>query len=165
MTMRRKRKAAKAAREAIRLTLQTISEKHRRPVRKHTITHVKRINSMVPEQEDVVVTSTELQSSRLPIQASPKHPKQSDNNNEIGNSPSGLVDDPVYDQLKQLPDKLLVQLPCGVIRDAAERLKNVNYSALAGFIIFRTDLHPVTHLHITGGTFFGRKKKEEINLS
>ncbi|VDM94502.1 unnamed protein product, partial [Onchocerca ochengi] len=68
---------------------------------------------------------------------------QSANNDKNGNGSS--FDDLINDQLKQLPDKLPVLLPCGVVRDAAKRLKNVNCNALAGFIIFRTDLRPVIH--------------------
>ncbi|KAM3717599.1 DNA repair protein RecO [Dirofilaria immitis] len=144
MAMRRKRRAAEVAREAIRTTMQTIKKKHRKSIRKQPIVHIKKINSIVSQQDSVMVASSESQSNQLAIKAG-SNPSTSYEKN--GNSLSTQVDDPFYDQLKQLPDKLLVRLPCGVIRDAAEHLKNVNYSALAGFIIFRTDLHPFNQGH------------------
>ncbi|OZC08813.1 hypothetical protein X798_04138 [Onchocerca flexuosa] len=126
--------------------MQTNKKKSKKSVHKHSTVHVKRTDSMVPKQNDVMVTNSKPQSSYSTIQADAN---QSANYDKSGNSPSIQIDDHVYEQLKQLPEKLLVQLPCGVIRDAAEHLKNANDNALAGFIVFRTDLHPLT--------------KEEIN--
>ncbi|VDO43636.1 unnamed protein product, partial [Onchocerca flexuosa] len=100
---------------------------------------------MVPKQNDVMVTNSKPQSNHSTIEA---NVNQSANCGKSANSLSVQVDDPVYDQLKQLPDKLLIQLPCQVIRDAAERLKNVNSNALAGFVIFRTDLRPVIYYEL-----------------
>ncbi|CAG9532089.1 unnamed protein product [Cercopithifilaria johnstoni] len=150
MTKRSKRKAAETAREAIRTILHTSNKKRRSSVHKRITVHINDANSIVPEQDGVVmVAGPKLRrSSQLSIQPAPK---QSESNDRIQNTFSAPANDPFYDQLKQLPDKLLVQLPCGMIRDAAVHLKNVNYNALAGFIIFRTDLHPVIfliHLHL-----------------
>ncbi|EJW81838.1 hypothetical protein WUBG_07253 [Wuchereria bancrofti] len=137
--MRSKRKAAEAAREAIRATLQTISKKHKRPIRKCTSVHVKSvIKSLKSKRNNAMVTNSKH--NEPSIQSSPKQLNNTDKSTDKGILTSS--DDYVYNQLKQLPDKLMVRLPCGVIRDAAERLQNVNYSTLAGFIIFRTDLHP-----------------------
>ncbi|VDK67863.1 unnamed protein product [Onchocerca ochengi] len=130
------------AREAIRSTVKTIKKKPRKPIHKHSTVHIKRTDSVVPKQDDVMVTSSEPQSNHSTIQADAN---QLANYDKSENSPSAQIDDLFYEQLKKLPEKLLVQLPCGMIRDAAEHLKNVSYSALAGFIIFRTDLHPVIY--------------------
>ncbi|VDO26281.1 unnamed protein product [Onchocerca flexuosa] len=129
----------RVAREAIRTTVRTIKKKPRKPIHKHSTVHIKRIDLVIPKQDDAMATSSEPQSSYSTIQADAN---QSANYDKSGNSPSIQIDDHVYEQLKQLPEKLLVQLPCGVIRDAAEHLKNANDNALAGFIVFRTDLHP-----------------------
>uniref|UniRef100_A0A915Q0F8 Uncharacterized protein n=1 Tax=Setaria digitata TaxID=48799 RepID=A0A915Q0F8_9BILA len=136
------RRAAKVAREAIRTTMKPINKKFRKSTQKQTTSTVKRNNPKVPESNGSVNVND---SSKVAVRV---HSRQPDNGNENESGSSAPVVDPVYDQLKQLPDKLLVQLPCGVIRDAAKHLKNVDYSALAGFIIFRTDLHPVIHLYL-----------------
>ncbi|VDK87214.1 unnamed protein product [Litomosoides sigmodontis] len=87
---------------------------------------------------------TGLQSGQLSTQATPKQSVSSIG--EVENFSLAPSSDPFYELLKQLPDKLIVQLPCGVIRAAAEHVKNISYNASARFIIFRTDLHPVIYL-------------------
>ncbi|MCP9262627.1 hypothetical protein DINM_005990 [Dirofilaria immitis] len=140
MAMRRKRRAAEGELfQIIKILNCTRSDKnndandqkkHRKSIRKQPIVHIKKINSIVSQQDSVMVASSESQSNQLAIKAG-SNPSTSYEKN--GNSLS--------------TQKLLVRLPCGVIRDAAEHLKNVNYSALAGFIIFRTDLHPILSIY------------------
>ncbi|KAK6107722.1 hypothetical protein QQG55_29340 [Brugia pahangi] len=140
--MRIKRKAAEVAREAIRTTLQTISKKQKRPNRKCTTIHVKSvIKSLKSKRNNAIVTNNKRNESSIRLNS-----KQS-NNTDKSSDKSFLTNSDiyVYNQLKQLPNRLMVQLPCGVICDAAKRLQNADYSTLAGFIIFRTDLHPFNH--------------------
>uniref|UniRef100_A0A8R1XYD2 Uncharacterized protein n=1 Tax=Onchocerca volvulus TaxID=6282 RepID=A0A8R1XYD2_ONCVO len=101
MAIRHKRKAAEVAREAIRSTVKTIKKKPRKPIHKHSTVHIKRTDSVVPKQDDVMVTSSEPQSNHSTIQADAN---QLANYDKSENSPSAQIDDLFYEQLKKLPE-------------------------------------------------------------
>lgn len=154
--MRVRRKAAEAAREAIRATLVTIRKKERKPLRKQLnirakgkIANVTVGGDFFPAVEEInnkSSTSTQLSVREISMVETRSKSNCSESEEEVGAQMCAA--DSFYYTLKQLPEKILVRLPAGIVRDAAEHLKNVSYETLAGFIIFRTDLHPVPYRSI-----------------